>query len=216
MPSPVKTCCCKSTTDKFCPCKETDMDLLQELGEDMVGGPSIVFTRQAVVNETFNRVSTNCGISIGGVDASQLYLFCMCQAMPTGLHTRWQLGLESGSFRARQNKTRSFEKMVMSYFQRFRPQCHFESFYTTFAQKKVDAYSVDGFCGDCNTVFEATGRYYQYFPCQRARLFLTEEEFERGIRKRELDDLRKQYVKVKGYNVIEMYNCDWMENVQDR
>ena len=46
----------------------------------------------------------------------------MCQAMPTGLYTRWELDSESGKFKPRQNKTRNFENMVVSYFQRGRPQ----------------------------------------------------------------------------------------------
>ena len=39
----------------------------------MVGGPSIVFTRKAVVDETFTRKSSNLCKSIVGIDASQHY-----------------------------------------------------------------------------------------------------------------------------------------------
>ena len=35
-------------------------------------------------------------LPISGNDASQLHPFSMCQAMPTGLHMRWELDLESG------------------------------------------------------------------------------------------------------------------------
>ena len=47
----------KSTSAKFYPFTETDKDLLQTIREDMVGGPSIVFTRKAVVVETLIRNS---------------------------------------------------------------------------------------------------------------------------------------------------------------
>ena len=43
----------KSTSAKFYPFTETDEDLLQKIREDMVGGPSIVFTRKAVVDQIF-------------------------------------------------------------------------------------------------------------------------------------------------------------------
>ena len=56
----------------------------------MVGGPSIVFTRKAVVDETFNCDSGNICKSFVGIDANQLYPYSMCQPMPTGLHTRWE------------------------------------------------------------------------------------------------------------------------------
>ena len=40
----------------------------------------------------------------------------VCQAMATGLCMKWELDLESGRVKPRQNKTRSFENMVVSYF----------------------------------------------------------------------------------------------------
>ena len=56
-PSLANICLQKSTSAKFYPFTETDKDLLQKIGEDMVGGPSIVFTRKVVVDETFIRNS---------------------------------------------------------------------------------------------------------------------------------------------------------------
>ena len=61
----------------------------------MVGGPSIVFTRKAVVGETFIRKSSNLCKSIVGIGASQLYPYWMCQPMPTGLYSRWEYDSEN-------------------------------------------------------------------------------------------------------------------------
>ena len=83
----------------------------------------------------------------------------------------------------RQNKTRSFENMVLSYFQQTRPECRIESNVTTGRQKKIDCFSVDGNCNHCNTVFEAMGCYFHYCPCQEARPSLTDNENMRGIKK---------------------------------
>ena len=52
----------------------------------------------------------------------------MCQPMPIGLFTRWDIDSETSRFTPPQNITRSFEKMLMSYFQRTRPDCKNESF----------------------------------------------------------------------------------------
>ena len=131
LPNLANICLHKSTSAKFYPFTETDKDLLQKIRQDMVGGPSIVFTRQAVVDETFLRDSGNICKSIVGIDASQLYPYSMCQHMPTGLYTRWKYDTESKRFKPQQNKSRNFENMVMSYFQRQRPDCKIESFYTT-------------------------------------------------------------------------------------
>ena len=59
LPNWVNTCLQISTDSKFYPFTESDKDLLEKIREDMVGGHSIVFTRKAVVDETFIRKSSN-------------------------------------------------------------------------------------------------------------------------------------------------------------
>ena len=83
LPNLANICLHKSTSAKFYPFTESDKDLLQKIREDTVDGPSIVFTRKAVVDETFIRNSENVCKSIVGIDASQLYPYSMCQPMPT-------------------------------------------------------------------------------------------------------------------------------------
>ena len=175
----------------------------------MVGGPFIVVTRKAVVDETFIRKSSNLCKSIVGIDASQLYPYSMCQPMPTGLYTRWEYDSETKRFTARQNKSGSFENMVLSYFQQSRPECKFESNVTTGRQKKIDCFNVDGICNHCNTVFEAMGCDYHYCLYQEARPSLTDADIERGVKKRQQDELRRDYIQQKGYEIVEMWECEW-------
>ena len=104
----------------------------------MVGGPSIVFTRKSKFDETFIRNSGSICESIFGVDSSQLYPYSMCQAMPTGLYKRREYDTEPNRFNPQQNKSRNFENMVMSNFERKRPDCKIESFYITVTQEKID------------------------------------------------------------------------------
>ena len=133
----------------------------------------------------------------------------MCQPMPTGLHTRWDFDSKASSFTPRQNKTRTFEKIVMSFFQRTRPDCKSESFNTTDRQTKIDCFSVHGFCSHSNTVFDATGCFYPFCHCQELHPSLTEEDIKRGSRKRELDELRRCYIHEKSFTVIEMWESEW-------
>ena len=69
-PNLANICLHNSTSAKSSPFTETDKNLLQKIREDMVGGPSIVFTRKTVVDETFFRNSRNICKSIVGIDAS--------------------------------------------------------------------------------------------------------------------------------------------------
>ena len=133
----------------------------------------------------------------------------MCQPMPTGLYTRWEYDSEPKTFTARQNKSRSFENMVLSYFQRCRPDCTIESNVTTGRQKKIDCFSVDGIFYPCNTVFEAIGCYYHYCPCQEARSSLNDTDIERGVKKRRQNEMRRDYIQQKGYEIVEMWECEW-------
>ena len=204
LPNLANICLHKSTDYKFYPFFSSDSDLLEKIREDMTGGPSIVFTRKAVANETFIRKSKSLRKSIMGIDASQLYPYSMCQDMPTGLYTRWDYDEETQKFKARQNRVQTFENMVMSYFQATRTECKIESYYTTGKQKKIDCFSVDGYCNHCKTVFEAMGCFFHFCPCQEARPCLTDDDIKRGTKKREMDDLRKDYIREKGYSIEEM------------
>ena len=186
-----------------------DKQLLEKTREDVVGGTSIVFTRKAIVDEASFRKSTNLCKSTVGFVASHLYPYSMCQPMPTSLYTSWDLGSETGRFTPRQNKTRSFENMVMSYFRQTRPEREKENFYTTGRQKTIDCFTVHGFCSHCNTVFDAMGFLHDFCPYQGVRPSLTEEDFQNGSKKGELDELRRHYIQEKGFNVIEMWQCDW-------
>ena len=116
-PNLANICLHNSSDSKFYLFTESDKNLLEKVQEGMVGGPSFVFTRKAVVDETFIRRSSNLCKPIVDIDASQLYPYSMCQPMPTGLYTRWENVSETKRFTARQNKSPSFESMVLSYFQ---------------------------------------------------------------------------------------------------
>ena len=58
LPNLVDNCLHKSTDSKFYTFTESDKDLIEKIRKDMGGGPSIVFTRKAVVDEKFIRKSS--------------------------------------------------------------------------------------------------------------------------------------------------------------
>ena len=116
LPNPANTCLHNSTNYQFYPFCENDKDLCEKIREDMTSGPSIVFTRKAVVDETFIRNSSNVCKSIVGNDASQIYHFSMCQEMPTVLFTRWEFNFDTQKLKARHNRTRNFENMVKFFY----------------------------------------------------------------------------------------------------
>ena len=98
LPNLGNICLHKSTDATFYPFTEGEKDLLEKIREDVVGGPSIVFTRKPVVDETFVRKSPNLCKSFVVIDASQLHPNSMCQPLPTGLYTRLDFDSETSRF----------------------------------------------------------------------------------------------------------------------
>ena len=142
LPNLANICLHKSTNYKFYPFCESNKDLCEKIRGDMTGGPSIVFTRKAVVDKKYIRNSSKVSKSIVGIDASQLYPFSMCQDMPTGLYTRWYFDTDMQKFKARHKRTRNFENMVISFYQEPRPECKIESFFYLENRKKFDSFNV--------------------------------------------------------------------------
>ena len=166
LPNLAIICLHQSIDAKLYPFKDGDKDLLQKIREDVVGGPFIVFTRRALVDEIFVRKSANKCQSILGIDASQLYSYTVCQPMPTCFYTHWDFESETRKFAPRQSKTRSIENMVMSQFQRTRRECEIESFFKTDRHNKMDCFSADEFYSQCNPVIEAMVCFYHFCTCQ--------------------------------------------------
>ena len=83
LPNLANICLHKCTDTKYYPFTEGDKDLLEKVLEDIVGGPSIVFTRKAVVHENFFPKFYKILKSIVSIDASELYPYSKCQPMPT-------------------------------------------------------------------------------------------------------------------------------------
>ena len=113
----------------------------------------------------------------------------------------------------RSNKARCFGNMARSFFHSSPPECKIEIFYTTGAQQKIDCISVDWFCGDCSTVCEAFGCLYLSSEFQEVQRGLIEEDIVKEHRKREMDELRRCYLRKK-MSTIEMWECQWKHRLK--
>ena len=130
LPNRAHFCLHNCTDTKLYPFTEAETDLLDKIQGNVFGGPSIVFTRKSVVDETFVRKATNNCKPIFAIDASQLHWFSTSQTKPIGLFARWDHDPKTSKFTSPQDKTRSLKNKVMSYFQWTKSDC-----YTTDKQK---------------------------------------------------------------------------------
>ena len=53
------------------------------------------------------------------------------------------------------------------------------------------------------------GCYCHYCSCQEARPSLTDTNIERGLKKRQKDEMRRDYIQQKDYQINEMWECEW-------
>ena len=84
-PNIANICLLRSTSAKFYPFTESDIDLLEKICDDMVSGCLILFTRKnkVLVDEALICKSLNVCNLIVGIDAIQTYPCSTCQPMPT-------------------------------------------------------------------------------------------------------------------------------------
>ena len=96
-----------------------------------------MFTQKTVVDKTFIRNSSNICKAIVGIHTIQLCPYSMCQDMPTGLYTRWEIDSDMQKFEAGHNRSRNFENMSMCYYQETRQECRIQSFHTSRNKKNL-------------------------------------------------------------------------------
>ena len=53
------------------------------------------------------------------------------------------------------------------------------------------------------------GCYSHYCPCHEARPSQTDSDIERGMKKRLQDEMRRDYIQEKGYEIVEKWECEW-------
>lgn len=84
-------------------------DIYRSIQDNIVGGPSIIFTRYHKSGETFirNNIDKPCG-RIVGYDANALYLYCIGQPMPVGYFV---IRRESNKFKA-EKKTKYYNMYI--------------------------------------------------------------------------------------------------------
>ena len=60
------------------------------------------------------------------------------------------------------------------------------------------------------------GCYYHYCPCQEARPSLTDTVIEKGVRKRQQNEMRRGYIQQKCYQIVEKWECEWWCRLYNR
>ena len=166
--------------------------IYKEMKAGVVGGPSLVFCRYQEKGKTLIKGKELCQRVIG-YDANSLYLNCTGKEMPTGWY---ELREKEKDFKkSTKYSTQSIEwlEYLMQsqdiYIRHAENHVH--------GEKRIENYSVDGYCKETNTVYEYLGCYF-HGHCQY------------DDPKKILDTyIRIETLRKLGYNVVTIYECEW-------
>ncbi|XP_052693820.1 uncharacterized protein LOC128172088 [Crassostrea angulata] len=187
---------------------KTNEDLYDTVRQNIIGGPSIIFTRYHETGKSYIRGNPHklCG-KIIGFDANALYLHCLGKDMPVGAFVRRQV--DSG-FKAQKR-----EKYMLAYdwleWLNQSGQYNIAHKFNSGKEKKIGRFPVDGYDETTNTVFQFQGCYWHGHRC-----WLTRHIQDDDLMKSREQKTRKTtvYLKRKGYKVVEMRECTFRNNVR--
>jgi hypothetical protein len=185
--------------------------------DNVVGGPSIVFCRRHVAYVTMVRGGRLC-VRVVGFDVNGLYLWGLCQKMPTGLYYIWHVvSGAKGQKRAASGatvlkRTQGYPNSNQEYHwimwktkqlalergTELTVQHRFNG-----GQKRIGNGGVDGFVPELNTVLQFYGCKFHGHGCQS----VLDPEVKADAAQRTAE--REREVLDHGHELETMYQCDY-------
>ena len=178
--------------DYFTIFSDEHKNVYKEMKANIVGGPSLVLHRYQEKGKTLIKGKQTCE-RIVGYDANSLYLNCTGKEMPTGWY----------EYREKTNNFKKSTKYSKQSLQWLEHIMRTENIHIRHAEnsvhgeKRIQNYSVDGYCEETNTVYEFLGCFH-HGHCVHDD---PKKILETYIRKFTLEGL--------GYNVEMIYGCEW-------
>ena len=176
-----------------------DDDLYYTIKQNIVGGPSIIFTRDAEVDHTFIRDDPDrpCA-NIVGFDANALYLDCIDKPMPCGSYVRRTApDFKPDSRLACEDMFHWMDYvMEMEGIDILHARNHI-------GEVRIGPYPVDGYDPNSKTVYEFHGCYFH--GCPTCKMDLDEK----GHQRKKNTETKEKYLRHKGYNMKIMWEHEF-------
>ena len=191
---------------------QKNKDLFYKIKNNIVGGPSIIFTRKHIAGETMLRNNPDklCQ-RILGFDANALYLYCIGQDMPVGPYIR---RFEFANFKP--ERSLKYDKMFdwLDWLMKTE-NYEIQHKLNTGREKKIGPFFVDGYDERRETIFEFNGCYYHGHQCRLTEKVKNENWLRNQPELLKRTELRRKYINNEGYNVMSIWECDYDNLVKD-
>ena len=150
----------QSSNSKFALFNNDNADLYYTFKQNIVGGPSIIFSRYHEKNITKIKQSDKFCKAIVGYDCNGLYSYAIKQQMPTGVYVRRK---SSNNFRPEVSEKYIDSYVWMDYIMDTE-QIFIQHKLNNSHEVRFGNYLVDGYCISTKTVYEFNGCYYHHCP----------------------------------------------------
>ncbi|XP_046346617.2 uncharacterized protein LOC124127210 [Haliotis rufescens] len=188
-------------------------DLYHTIKQNVVGGPSIIFTR-------FHKAGQTCIRSdpakpcrrIVGYDANALYLWAIDQDMPTGPFIRRRVD--------NQFKPETRDRYMSMYYWmdwlRDSEGLDIKHKLNWGREKRIGPYLVDGFIPDTKKILEYNGCYFHGHPCFLTEKARADPKLKDLLEKRCKNTLlRAEFIRSQGYELVEMRECEFLAQLRN-
>ena len=168
-----------------------DDDLYYTIKQNIVGGPCIIFTRDAEVERTFirNDPKRPCA-NIVGWDANALYLDCIDKAMPCGGYVR-----RTGPDFKPESRLSCEDMLHWMEYLMDSEKIHILHGRNHIGEVRIGPYLVDGYDPITRTVYEFNGCYFHgCSDCEK-------DQDELGKERKMHTKTKEKYLRLKGYNM---------------
>jgi hypothetical protein len=196
----------------FALCDARNKDLHQTIKRNIVGGPSIIFTREHKAGVTYIRENPNKPCKrIIGLDANALYLSALAQPMPTGTFVRWKKKKDKFTPHIRD------QYMLMFAWMDWLNEVENKSIihrWNNGHEKRVGPYLVDGYDVKSNTVYELNGCHFHGHKCQLTDKRKSPQWEKKRARLYDRTVRRADYLREEGYNVKEIWECEFRKQIE--
>ena len=194
-------------------------DIFNTIQNNIVGGPSIIFTRFMEVGKTVIKNNMAFPVkNIIGLDANALYPFALSQEMPTGPYIDRR---EENNFKAEISSKHVYQYAWMD---KIAYDEHIEikhKLNNAGKECRIGPYLVDGLniskVGDDVeiTVYEFQGCFHHFHDrCQL--LSNNPKTADRQLKSRARTEKKKQFLLQEGFKFIEIWECDFIANHKTR
>ena len=205
----------ESSGSKFSLINKENADLYYTMKKNIVGGPSIIFSRYHEKDVTnIKNIDNNLCKAVVGYDCNGLYSYAIKQKMSTGVYIR---RFEHSDFRPELSEKYIDSYVWMDFLMKDKKIKILHKLNNS-KEIRIGNYLVDGFCIRTKTVYEYNGCYYHHCPhnCNIASRIKSKTWLSKLQKTKTKDMIRRNFLISQGYEVITIQECEFISQIKPK